>query len=281
MRGPAVRAVVAIVLGTCVSARGELHAQVVDTTLVADTALALDSLATADPLAPDTLLQDRPAADALARAADPLAADTLGDDPSPGVPYGGPLPPEAATQLGYVIRAYPEAPRGVGLIDAGMAEARVAMEHVALAGRDSTDLSGMTRHMAHVLHAIDPVEVGSGPGAGYGFRRAARGVAAHAEQLAEMREVPGVVTFHAPHAVRAARGAVLQADDAIDLARQVQRATSAAAARGLLRRLADAVRWMAYGGDRDGDGRIGHTEAESGLAQARYHLALVERVTSR
>lgn len=251
VRRLAARAAVAIALGMSLPGCGELYGQVVDTTFTADSTATVS----------------------------PLAADTLAADTPPDVPYAGPLPQEAATQVGYITRAYPEAPGGTGLIDAGTAEARIAMEHVALAGRDPTDLSSMSRHMAHVLHAIDPAEVGTGPGMGYGVKRAAQAVASHAEQLAAMQEVPGVLAFHAPHAARAARGAIVQADEAIELARQVQRATSATTARRALRRLADVVRWMAYGGDRDEDGRIGHSEGESGLAQARYHLSLVERLT--
>lgn len=218
-----------------------------------------------------------PAADSL-QATDSLRADSLGAD-SLGTPYDGPLPEPSATHLDHITTAFPQAPGGMGLIPTGMAEAQIAAEHVRLAGRDSTDLSSMTRHMAHVLHAIDPNEVGQGPGMGYGFKGAAEGVLTHLRLATAEPDLPGVLAFHAPYVERAARGALVRADDAIRVARRVQQASSAREAHRLVRELDYLVRAMAYGDDRDADGRIGHIEAESGLAQASYHLRLVQRVT--
>lgn len=226
-----------------------------------------------------------------AQVADTLALDTLPASSgggvesapaadSPAVPYAGALPPSAAEHLDYLISASPTAPGGMGLVAAGMAEAEIALEHVSLAGRNAAALSNMQRHMPHVLHAIDPDEVGRGPGMGFGVVRAARDVLLHIEQIQALDEgLPGVASFHAPYVTRAARGTLARAREAVELARQVQRATSAAAAHRLLERLDETVRGMAYGFDRDGDGRIGYTEDEMGLAQARYHLSLVERLT--
>ena len=92
-------------------------------------------------------------------------------------------------------------------------------------------------------------------------------------------DIPGVLRYHAPWVARAARGTMARTNEVTDLARQVQRASSAVVAHRLVRRLADAVRAMTYGYDADGDGRIGHTEAEMGLAQVRHHLNIVERLT--
>lgn len=230
-------------------------AQVVDTLQVIDTLQVADTIGT----------------DSLA-----LAADSV---PPPGA-YDAPIPEGAATHLDHITSAYPDAPGGMGLVPAGMAEAEIAAEHVRLAGRDSTNLSNMVRHIAHVLHAIDPAEVGQGPGMGYGFKRAAEGVLTHLElAMASGEELPGVLELHAPYVERAARGASARADQAIELARGIQRASSAREANRLVRQLDHVVRAMAYGDDRDGDGRIGYTEAESGLAQVEYHLTLVRRVT--
>lgn len=222
--------------------------------------------------------------------------------------YAGPLPRPAADAVGYILTSSPDAPGGMGLLAVGMAEAEIAADHVALAGRDSTNLSNMQRHMSHVLHAVDPSEVGQGPGMGYGVRRAARQILEQARQLegtgqtgqlegmeqaprpealapAAVGEVdaegdvPGVLRYHAPWVARAARGTMARTDEVTDLARQVQRASSAVAAHRLVERLADAVRAMTYGYDADDDGRIGHTENEMGLAQVEHHLRIVERLT--
>lgn len=194
-------------------------------------------------------------------------------------PYAGPLPRPAAERLDRLVAAAPETPGGMGLIAAGMAEAEIALEHVSLAGRNPGSLSDMQRHMTHVLHAIDPTEVGRGPGMGFGVVPAARGTLLQIEQIRDIDGLPGVASFHAPYVARSARGTLARATEAIDLARQIQRATSAPTAHRLVERLGETVRAMAYGFDRDGDGRVGHIEDEMGLAQARYHLMLVQRLT--
>lgn len=222
-------------------------AQIADTMLVADSVSRVDSVT--------------------------LVADSLLEPP-----YDAPLPEQSVLHLDHITGAYGDTPGGMGLIPTGMAEAEIAAEHVRLAGRDSTDLSNMTRHMAHVLHAIDPNEVGQGPGLGYGVKRAARGVLTHVALATDGEGVPGVLRFHAPYIESAARGAIGRADEAIEVARRVQRSTSAREAYRLIRQLDHLVRAMAYGDDRDGDGRIGYTQSESGLAQATYHLTLVRRV---
>ncbi|MDX1495115.1 MAG: hypothetical protein R3253_13685 [Longimicrobiales bacterium] len=211
--------------------------------------------------------------------------------------YTGPLPRPAREALAYILTSSPDTPNGMGLLAVGMAEAEIAAEHVALAGRDTTSLSNMQRHMSHVLHAVDPAEVGQGPGMGYGVRRAARQILEQARLLEGLAatdpgsmgvesedpgiesEVPGVLRYHAPWVARAARGTIARTQEVTELARQVQRASSARAAHRLVERLANAVRAMAHGYDADGDGRIGHTEAEMGLAQVRHHLSIVERLT--
>lgn len=201
------------------------------------------------------------------------AADTVGP------PYAGPLPPTAANALAYILTAAPDTPGGTGLLETGRAEAQIAMQHVAFAGRDSLALGNMQRHMAHVIHAVDPGQGSQGPGMGYGVRRAARQILVQLEAMQNVEGIPGVLIFHAPRAAMAARGTAARVDEVVSLARQVQSASSAQAGHRLVRRLADAVRAMAYGSDRDDDRRIGHTEDEMGLAQIGHHLAVVQRLT--
>lgn len=194
-------------------------------------------------------------------------------------PYAGPLPPTAANALAYILAAAPDTPGGMGLLETGRTEAQIALEHASFAGRDSTNLGNMQRHMAHVIHAVDPGQGSQGPGMGYGVRLAARQILVQIEGAQSVPDVPGALIFHGPRIAMAARGAAARVDEVVALARQVQSARSAAAANRLVRQLADAVRAMAYGFDRDGDRRIGHTEDEMGLAQIGHHLALVERLT--
>ena len=222
---------------------GPVAAQIPDSTQVLDSALTLDTTQVAD-----------------------------------SVPARPPLPEVALTHLGYLTEAFAETPGGMGLIPTGMAEAEIAAEFVQLAGQDSTDLDQMVRNMAHVLHAIDPAEVGNGFGLGYGVKRAAQGVLTHIEVVAGTTGVPENVLFHVAYAAGAASGALLRADEAIAMARRIQRATEPEVALPMIEALADLVRAMAYGDDADGDGRVGYPQTESGLAQATYHITLLRRV---
>lgn len=204
-------------------------------------------------------------------------ADSLTAAADSTLPYR-PLPPEAVAHLAHVTTAFSDTPGGMGLIHTGIAEAEIAARYVVMAGTDSTSLVAMSRPMASVIHAIDPSQASGGPGLGYGLKRAAAGVETHAALAAAVPGVSQGLLFHTGYVERAARGAALRADEAIALARQIQRAPNAPAAHRLLKELAQAVRAMAWGDDRDRDHRIGHAENEVGLAQAMYHLQLLYRV---
>lgn len=224
---------------------------------------------------------------ALAAPADTVALgtgiDSLGFG---GLPQAGGFdsdsvfPPQARIHLGHLAEGFSDTPSGMGLLKTAMLEGEIAAAWVRVAGVDTLDLGRMHRAMDNVLHAIDPLRVSSGAGMGYGFRRAAEGVATHAELaiVAAPDSVAPTLAFHGPYMTRAARAARARADDAVALAIRVRAAQDTDTALELIEGLAETVRGMMYGEDRDGDGRIGHTEDEVGLAQAAYHLSLVYRV---
>jgi hypothetical protein len=188
------------------------------------------------------------------------------------------LSPEIVGQLETLTTSAFDTPYAMGLIPTGMVEAALASEYVSIAGSDSLDVRRMTGNMTHVLHAIDPTLVASGLGLGYGFRRAAEGVRNAITLAASAPGASDVLLYHASFIEEAATGAMAKADDAVALARTIRSSTDPETIRPLLDRLARLVRAMAYGEDADGDGRIGSTGAEAGLAQAAYHLSLVRRV---
>ncbi len=219
---------------------------------------------------PDPLLDSLAAIDSLLLADSWQAADSSASL----------LPISETTRehFAYLTEVYFDTPGAMGLIPTGMAEAAIAAEYVAIAGRDPLNLNNMVANMRHVIHAIDPTAVGSGRGLGYGFKRAAQGVLTQIELATAEELLPEAVIFHKPYIVNAATGALSRADDAIAMARQVQQSTTPEVALSRLERLTGLVRAMAFGDDRDGDGRIGGNEAESGLARATYHLNLLYRM---
>lgn len=214
---------------------------------------------------------------------DPLGPDSLGFADT--ITYGGfwldsVFPPQAREHLGHLAEGFSDTPFGMGLLETALLEGEIAAAWVRVAGVDTMDLGRMQAAMLNVLHAIDPTQAPSGAGLGYGFRRAADAVGMHAElAIASAPDsVAPALAFHGPYMTRAAQAAQARADDAVALAVRVRAAQDVHAALDLVDELAEAVRGMMYGEDRDGDGRIGHTEDEVGLAQAAYHLSLVYRV---
>lgn len=225
----------------------------------------------------------RIAADSMMLPADTFDMGTLGLD-SPGTDVdraASAMPPEVRIHLGHVTEGFADTPLGMSLLKTAMIEGEIAAAWVRLAGVDTLDLGRMHRAMQNVLHAIDPVEVPSGAGMGFGFRRASEAVGMHTElaMTAVTGSVAPALAFHGPFVTRAAQAAQARADDAVALALQVQATQDVRSALRLVDQLAEAVRIMMYGEDGDRDGRIGQTESEVGLAQAVYHLSLVYRVS--
>jgi len=189
------------------------------------------------------------------------------------------LPLQVVEYLTALTDSFPDTPYGMGLLPTGMVEAEIASVYVRIAGQDSVDVRNMTGNMRHVIHAIDPGLVDGGLGLGYGFKRAVEGVRTYAQLAADTPGASETLLFHAPYIEGATTAALSQADDALALARRIQ--SSQAAPGEILRQLEDLgeiIRGMAFGSDRDRDGRIGNDATESGLAQAQYHLALIRRV---
>jgi hypothetical protein len=208
---------------------------------------------------------------------DSSAVDPMADDSIPLLPT---LPTRIADHIYAMTHTFVDTPYGMGLIPTGMVEARIAEAYVRIAGQDSANVRAMKTNMVHVVHAIDPVQVDFGQGLGYGFKRAAEGVQTYIGLAAEDPAASPALLFHAPYVRDAATNALALADDAIAMARSIQASTETEP-EPLLERLedlADLIRAMAWGSDRDRDGRIGNNAAESGLAKAGYHLELVRRM---
>jgi hypothetical protein len=180
------------------------------------------------------------------------------------------------THIGHVADAFRGTPDGIGLLPTAVAEAEIANQHAMLAGSDPSSLEGIQRHMAHVIHALDPSKAPRGPGKGYGVIAAADRAARHIELAAVAEGGSDGVKTHATHVATAARNAMANANAAIEVAQQIQKATDAAAAAELLTRLTELTGAVLNGVDANGDGRVGWQEGEGGLAQATTHLGLLK-----
>jgi len=184
------------------------------------------------------------------------------------------LPPGAVgMHIGHVVNSFSDTPNMAGLLPTAIGEASVAAQHAMLAARAPGNLDQMKLHAGHVIHAIDPTVVTSGPGRGYGLVKAATGVATHIELAAKAPGASPNVILHANHIAKASRNTAQRADSMLVLAKAIRAATSADEAAKLVNQLASLAPQLMAGMDVNGDGRI--TWDEGGLQTAQDHVNLM------
>jgi hypothetical protein len=209
-----------------------------------------------------------------ATAAAAAAAPTVQAE-QPKLP-AGPM----GAHIGHVLVSFADTPDKVGLLAIAKTEAGIAAQHAGFAARTPTNLESMKRHAGHVLHAIDPTLEATGPGKGYGVKKAATGVATHIELAAKVETAPAGVRTHAEHVATAARSAVSRADEVASLAQKIRAATTAEEAAGLVAQMASLAEQLVTGTDLNADGRVAWGGGEGGLQQAEEHLKLLLAVAA-
>jgi len=181
----------------------------------------------------------------------------------------------AGVHIGHVVNSFNETPTLQGLLPAAIAEARIAVTHAMLAGRQPTNLEYMKTHAGHVIHALDPSVIKMGPGLGYGVTKGAAGVATHIDLAAAAEGASPAVVMHSKHIGTAARCVVERAGAALAIAQKVLAATTPAEAAALVSQMTSAVEQLIAGVDLNGDGRISWDQGEGGLQQAEEHVKLM------
>ena len=179
--------------------------------------------------------------------------------------------------IGLVADASEGTPGMLGLLPTAMAEAAVAAQHVELANAAIYSLADVQLHVGHVLHAQDPTLAGGGPGLGDGARLAAATAAANLEFVVSDSMASENARMHVGHIQTILANVLARADQAVSLAQQIQAASSASSAAGLLGQLTTQVETLAAGRDLDRDERIGWQGGEGGLRQATQHMTLLKR----
>jgi hypothetical protein len=205
-----------------------------------------------------------------------------------GIPLPSKLLPASATgtlvkvppgmvgaHIGHVVNAFQDTPAEQGLLPMAFAEARVAILHAGLAAKAPTNLQAMHTHAGHVINALDPTIITTGPGLGYGMKKAALGVATHIELAAKTNGASANVIAHSMHIAMAARSSAARADSVVALAQRIQMATSAADAAPMAAQLATMTQQLIDGVDLNKDGKISWDGGEGGLQQAQDHVNLM------
>ncbi len=240
-----------------------------DATLAALTTPAAPGATASGQAAPGQAAPSQSSAAAAETA--PAATAPVAEQVATAALPAGPL----GAHLGHVLQSFGDTPNKQGLLPTATAEARTAATHAGLAARDLNDLVAMQLHAGHVLHAVSPAAGSSGPGLGYGVKRAAEGVAAHVTMAGAVQGAPADVAMHAMHVATAARTTVSRTDQIATLVKRIQEAKTANDASSLVSQLVSLANELTLGRDADADGRFEWKEPEGGLQQAEEHAKLL------
>ena len=183
------------------------------------------------------------------------------------------------THIGHVMDSFNGTPMNMGLLPTAVAEARTAAQHAGFAAKGTT-LMMIQTHAGHVIHAIDPTIVDKGPGLGYGLKKAAAGVAMHADLAGKAPEATAGVKMHAMHVNTAATNVVTMSDDVLALAQKIRASTSMEEAQKLADEMATKAEQLTSGVDANKDGTISWNKPEGGIAQAQQHMELMKKAAS-
>jgi predicted lipoprotein with Yx(FWY)xxD motif len=177
--------------------------------------------------------------------------------------------------LGHVTANFQDAPGHEGLLATALAEAKIAAQHAALAANAGASLEAMKLHAGHVLHAVDPGIEPTGPGLGFGVRRAAAGVVEHIQLASKVPNVSINVLTFAARVLASSNNTVKRSDEIVAVARRIRAATTAADAAPDVARLHMLAQQLTSGLDVNKDGQVGWQTGEGGLEQAQAQLQLM------
>ena len=179
--------------------------------------------------------------------------------------------------MGHVLTSWQDTPEKKGLLPIARAEAEIAITHAGLAAKKPGDLAWMQMHTKHVLHAVDASKIKTGPGLGYGVRKAAQGVVKHINLAANSADASDNVKQHAVHVSASANNTDKRAAEMVKLVDKILQAQTAGQAVAYVSRMNEVAQQLIDGEDANGDGQITWHEGEGGLAVVEKHMAAMAK----
>lgn len=179
--------------------------------------------------------------------------------------------------IGHTITGWVDTPEERGLFVTAEEEGKIIADQATLAS-NSQDLAQIKQHAHGIIHAVDPSLEPSGPGLGYGFRKAITEAGHHVEYAAQSPDASanvktGWANYQKNQQVVAERGELVLA-----LAEAMVNAESLDEAQALASETRKLAVANLVGIDEDGDGVVGTTPREYGMKQLRADLvAMAER----
>jgi hypothetical protein len=134
-----------------------------------------------------------------------------------------------------------------------------------------TSVTVARKHLAGVIHALDPEHQATGPGSGYGGIRALTGAAQHIEFASTSDDASRNIVKGAEAFVKQTAVVIENLKLAVDVAILAQKASDAEIS-GLTAEVEQIIDRSLNGVDVDGNGSIGNTTEEIGLKQMRQQL---------
>lgn len=181
----------------------------------------------------------------------------------------------AHMHLDHVGTEWPETPNQLGLLPTALNEANIAETHMTLALDHGGDLDALKQHVGHVIHALDPEQQNSGPGAGFGVIEGADGAEKHMLYSAQSPGASDNIINNNLSVRNPLKNAESLAKKAVRRGKAVLEADSVAGAEEDLQAMAWLVNAMIHGIDENGDGEISPDRTEGGLNIAREQLAKI------
>jgi hypothetical protein len=181
----------------------------------------------------------------------------------------------AHTHIGHVADMFNGTPSNKGFYATGVGEADVLINHAGLLANATTNLNMMKTHAGHIINTIDPTQQPTGPGLGYGLKKAMDMTVQHIEMAANDASATAAIKTHAGHISISAQNTLKRTDQILALAKQIQAATTAEQAAPLaaqLKTLADQLKPGVAGPN----GRVGPMADQGGLDTIGQHIQLLK-----
>lgn len=179
----------------------------------------------------------------------------------------------ADVHIGHVVDGFKDTPQQQGLLPTALAEAKIAIQHAALAAKSPDSVDQMKRHAAHVIHAVDPTVETNGPGLGYGVKKAAAGIAQHIDLAAKAEGAAPVVKTNAIYVSAYATNVVKWSSEIVELAKRILAATTPTEAAKLTSELATLTEQL-----NSGLAAVGRFEAQGGLQQVQQRIDQMKKI---
>lgn len=166
-------------------------------------------------------------------------------------------------------------PDGKGFLPMAEAEAQTALVQVTIGLRDPENLDHLREYARAAQHAIDPVRIKTGPGRGYGVRKAAEGIASYVTAAGKSPDASEKVQSYARWVATSAENVIERADRVTDLLGKVERMKTAKNAARVMFLVRGMCQEILLGKDSNKDGEVSWKKHEGGLAQAKRYVTVM------